>query len=90
MVSAAVVVTVAGAGLFLGWRATVLLRSQVASQQLAIAALEKNVAALQELISGMDTDNVNKIRDGFKKLEGAMLTMSKAEVVLGSELRQQA
>ena len=38
----------------------------------------------------MDTDNVNKIRDGFKKLEGAMLTMSKAEVVLGSELRQQA
>ena len=47
LVSAAVVVTVAGAGLFLGWRATVLLRSQVASQQLAIAALEKNVAALE-------------------------------------------
>ncbi|TME95799.1 MAG: hypothetical protein E6I34_01110 [Chloroflexi bacterium] len=53
-------------------------------------SLSAGIAALQELISGMDTDNVSKIRDGFKKLEGAMLTMSKAEVVLGSELRQQA
>ena len=53
-------------------------------------ALSAAIAADRELISGMDTDNVNKIRDGFKKLEGAMLTMSKAEVVLGSALRQQA
>ena len=53
-------------------------------------SLSAGIAALQELISGMDTDNAGKIRDGFKKLEGAMLTMSKAEVALGSALRQQA
>src|SRR5437764_201321 len=41
--------------------------------------LSAGIAALNELINGMDTDNVSKIRDGFKKLEGAMLTIAKAE-----------
>ena len=45
--------------------------------------LSAGIAALNELINGMDTDNVSKIRDGFKKLEGAMLTIAKAETALG-------
>ena len=49
--------------------------------------LSAGIAALNELINGMDTDNVSKIRDGFKKLEGAMLTIAKAETALGSQAR---
>jgi len=47
LVSAAVVVTVAAAGLVAGSRAAASLRTQIASQQLAIAALEKKVATLE-------------------------------------------
>jgi hypothetical protein len=50
-------------------------------------SLSAGIAALNELISGMDNDNVNRIRDGFKKLEGAMLTMAKAEASIGSQVK---
>ena len=45
------------------------------------------IAAVQELISGMDSSNRPKIDDGFKKLNDAMLSVAKAESALGSEIR---
>lgn len=50
-------------------------------------SLSAGIAAVQELISGMDNDNVKKIDDGFNKLNDSMLSMAKAESALGAELR---
>jgi hypothetical protein len=50
-------------------------------------SLSAGIAALQELISGMDSDNVKKVDDGFNKLNDSMLSMAKAESALGAELR---
>ena len=50
-------------------------------------ALSAAIAADQELISGMDNGNENKFRDGFRKLNAAMLAVAKAEAALGAELR---
>ena len=50
-------------------------------------SLSAGIAALQELISGMDNDQVAKIKDGFSKLDDSMLGMAKAESALGAELR---
>lgn len=50
-------------------------------------SLSAGIAALQELISGMDNDNAKKIDDGFNKLSDSMLSMAKAESALGAELR---
>lgn len=50
-------------------------------------SLTASIAALEELISGMDTNNRTKIDDGFNKLDASMLTMAKAEAVLGNELQ---
>ncbi|HET7466688.1 MAG TPA: hypothetical protein VFL29_08470 [Candidatus Dormibacteraeota bacterium] len=50
-------------------------------------SLSAGIAALQELINGMDTDNVKKIDDGFNKLNDSMLSMAKAESALGAELK---
>jgi hypothetical protein len=50
-------------------------------------SLSAGIAALQELISGMDNDNTAKIKDGFSKLNDAMLSMAKAEAALGAEVR---
>jgi uncharacterized membrane-anchored protein YhcB (DUF1043 family) len=50
-------------------------------------SLSAGIAALQELINGMDTDNLAKIKDGFNKLDASMLSMAKAEADLGSELQ---
>ena len=50
-------------------------------------SLSAGIASLQELINGMDTDNVAKIKDGFNKLDASMLSMAKAEADLGSELQ---
>jgi len=50
-------------------------------------SLSAGIAALQELINGMDSDNVAKIKDGFNKLDASMLSMAKAEADLGSELQ---
>jgi uncharacterized protein HemX len=50
-------------------------------------ALSAAIAADEEIISGMDSDNVNKFKDGFKKLDEAMLSIDKAEASVGSALK---
>jgi len=50
-------------------------------------SLSAGIAALQELISGMDNGNVKKVDDGFNKLNDSMLSMAKAESALGAELK---
>jgi hypothetical protein len=50
-------------------------------------ALSAAIAADQEFISGMDNGNVNKIKDGWRKLSAAMLGVAKAEAALGAELK---
>lgn len=50
-------------------------------------SLSAGIAALQELINGMDNSNLAKIKDGFNKLDASMLSMAKAEADLGSELQ---
>jgi hypothetical protein len=49
-------------------------------------ALSAGIAAGQELITGMDTDDNAKIKEGFKKLDAAMLSFAKAQAALGSAL----
>lgn len=49
--------------------------------------LSAAIAAVQELISGMDNGNVKKFKDGWHKLEAAMLSIAKAEAALGAELK---
>jgi hypothetical protein len=50
-------------------------------------SLSAGIAALQELINGMDNNNVAKIKEGFSKLDASQLSMAKAEADLGSELK---
>lgn len=50
-------------------------------------ALSALIAGDQEFISGMDNNDDNKAKDGGKKVDGAMLSMAKAEARLGTELR---
>ena len=50
-------------------------------------ALSAAIAADAQLISGFDTFSVNKVTAGLKKLNAAMLSMAKAEFVLGPELQ---
>jgi len=49
-------------------------------------ALSAGIAADQELITGMDTNDKTKIDEGFKKLDQAFLSFAKAQAALGSEL----
>jgi uncharacterized membrane-anchored protein YhcB (DUF1043 family) len=50
-------------------------------------SLSAGIAGVQELINGMDQDNLAKIKDGGHKVDVAMSNMDKAQVSLGSELR---
>ena len=50
-------------------------------------AISAAIAADQQLISGFDTFNASKVGAGFKKLSAAMLSMAKAEAVLGAALK---
>jgi len=50
-------------------------------------ALSAAIAADEEIISGMDTDSFSKFKDGFNRLDAAMLNVAKAEATLGSELK---
>lgn len=50
-------------------------------------ALSAGIAGLQELISGMDNNNVAKITGGWAKLNKATLSMGKAEAALGAGLK---
>jgi hypothetical protein len=50
-------------------------------------ALSAAIGADQELISGMDNSNNHKFTDGWHKLSAALLSVAKAESVLGAELQ---
>jgi hypothetical protein len=50
-------------------------------------SMSAGIAALQELIAGMDNAQMAKVKDGFSKLDASMLSMAKAEADLGSELK---
>ncbi len=50
-------------------------------------ALSAAIAADQEIVSGMDAGNINRFKDGFKKLDAAMLNVAKAEASLGTGLK---
>jgi hypothetical protein len=49
-------------------------------------SLSAAMAADQELITGMDTDDATKIKEGFKKLDAAMLSFAKAESAIAAPL----
>jgi multidrug efflux pump subunit AcrA (membrane-fusion protein) len=50
-------------------------------------SISAGIASLQEFVNGMETFNSNKITDGLKKLDSAMLSMSKAEAALGAQVK---
>jgi hypothetical protein len=50
-------------------------------------ALSAEIAAVQELITGMDNNDLAKVTDGWAKLDSAMLGMGKAESALGAGLK---
>jgi hypothetical protein len=50
-------------------------------------ALSAAIAADQEIISGMDGGSVSKFKDGFNKLDAAMLSVGKAGASLGGGLK---
>ena len=50
-------------------------------------SLSAGIAAVQELITGMDTNDVKKVDAAFNQLTDAMLGIAKAESALGAELR---
>jgi hypothetical protein len=50
-------------------------------------ALSAAIAADAEIVSGMDSGNFNKFKDGFQKLDAAMLNVAKAEASLGTALK---
>jgi hypothetical protein len=50
-------------------------------------SLSAGIAAVQELINGMDTNDVKKVDATFNQLNDAMLGIAKAESALGAELR---
>ena len=50
-------------------------------------SVSAGIAAVQELINGMDTNDVKKVDAGFNQLNDAMLGIAKAESALGAELR---
>jgi len=46
--------------------------------------LSAAIAAVQELITGADNDDVGKVNDGAKKLDAAFLSIGKAEAAVGA------
>jgi hypothetical protein len=50
-------------------------------------ALSAAIAGTQEFITGMDNDDLAKIKDGGKKVDAAMLNVAKAQAALGTGLR---
>ena len=69
-------------------RAKVTVPDALSNSDLMLGnALSAAMAADQELISGMDTGNRVKIRDGYYRLVAAMLSIAKAEAALGIALQ---
>ena len=66
-------------------RAAATVPSDLANADGALRdALSAAIAAIQELITGADSDDVAKIKDGVKKLDAALLAIGKAEAALGA------
>jgi hypothetical protein len=66
--------------------ATVPAALQSADAQLR-DSLSAAIAAQQEFIAGLDDDDVNKAKDGAKKVDQAMLSTGKAETALADGLK---
>lgn len=49
-------------------------------------ALSAAIAADSELITGMDTNNTTMVKEGFSKLDAAMLSLGKAESALSAAI----
>ncbi len=68
-------------------RTTVAVPSSLASSDSQMGdALSAAIAADQEFINGLDTNNQAKIDEGFKKFNAAMLSFAKAEAALAASL----
>jgi hypothetical protein len=50
-------------------------------------ALSAAIAADRELITGADNGDSAKVKEGFNKLDAAMLSVAKAQAALGSQLK---
>jgi len=50
-------------------------------------ALSAAIAATQQVISAMDSDDLNKFKDGERKVDAAMLNIAKAQVALGNHVK---
>jgi hypothetical protein len=68
---------------FQAHRAAATVPSDLANTDGALRdAVSAAIAATQELITGADTDDAGKIKDGVKKLDAALLAIGKAETTL--------
>lgn len=47
-------------------------------------ALSAAIAAVQEVITGADNDDIAKVKDGAKKLDAALLSIGKAQAAVGA------
>src|SRR2546427_2214312 len=50
-------------------------------------ALSAAIAATQQVISAMDSDDLNKFKDGERKDDAALLNIAKAQVALGNHVK---
>jgi hypothetical protein len=50
-------------------------------------AVSAAIAATQQIISALDTDDMTRFKDGDRKLNAAMLNVAKAQVSIGSNLK---
>lgn len=66
--------------------ATVPAALQSADAQLR-DSLSAAIAAQQEFIAGLDGDDANKVKDGGKKVDQAMLSIGKAETAVAAGLK---
>ncbi len=69
-------------------RASVTVPAALASSDAMLGdGLSAAIAAVQLLITGMDDGDRTKIKDGWNKLDAALLTIAKAETALGNGLK---
>lgn len=68
-------------------RSTVAVPPSLANADSQVGdALSAAIAADQELITGMDTNDMPKVKEGFAKFDAAMLSFAKAETALSAAL----
>ncbi len=68
-------------------RSSVTVPSVLANADSQIGdAISAAIAADQELITGMDTNDMTRVKDGFAKFDAAMLSYAKAQTALSASL----